>query len=329
MAYYPCAREQVSCTPAVRLMIAEPLSPAFIAAFRSSERYTRRGVYVPLSAEALASGRFRSAPNGLSLAADLPGVTVDTSASPALRFVPEMWGPESREVIAAVLSGSPIAAGVTPEDFAGDSVETFAATSRAATDSDLELIRKQATGEVDPSEVLIFERWVANDAVSRSGSIRLTARLLGFLAADFNRGRSVLLDHNYSRIVGRTLRAETVEAKREGVSATWIRVTGYMPVRPDLAGVAQDLRLGVLAYDSVGFMGGNLQVVDMEVPGLKGTRKVLEIDWDAKSESPLVTLETSFVYLGALRGAGKSSLAPTGEEPAAGATKGTAAAVIL
>ena len=307
------------------------------AQIRQGLRSTRRGIYAPLFApRALAAGTVVQDGEGddgsprLALAPRLalPGVDLaaDGNGGWALRFDGSRFDQELAEVVALHLSGAELHAGPGPfaglvaTDPAEDDLPLAADVDDWSdgypTDDDLKLIRRNHS--LDPSigrdDLFTFTRYVANDALSRGGWLRLTKRAIEKGAEDFAAGRAVCLHHDKRLVFGRTFAARVVRRTKEGLSARWIEVKGYAHRRESNQDTRDDIRLGVLAHDSITFTGGDVSLVeesvaasgDPKAPKLK--RSFLQVDHDPESPTPFRAIETSFVFLGELHGAGNAKL---------------------
>lgn len=336
-------------------MYVAALDAANLADLRTSARTSRRGLFMPLALpRALASGSVTPDADGYALAAsfDVPGCDVvsDSAGGYALRFDAGRYDAATAELVALAVSGASLAAsagagasldvtldadGNVPAETAdalAPPVSTFAAPST----SDLDTIRERhALGTVEPSDVYVAERWIANDALSRGGLLQLTRAALDALALNYAAGRSVLLFHDSRKIVGRTFDASVVRKTREGLTANWLRVKFYVHDRPSNADMISDIQLGILAYDSIGFNGGDVSFVEESValPGekKKAVRSFVRIDSPPGCLNPIEGVETSLVYLGQLHGAGNAKLGAARPaavaSPASGTEPGTVADV--
>jgi len=301
-------------------MIVAVVDTPRATALRSLAHATRRHLFMPAPATLADPAAFAE------LAPRLPGVDVHTNGAgaPVLRFDSARWTPELAEILAFNFAGGVLVASPEGADPAATDATTTLAqapdgepvvTLEEPTASDLDTIRKRHALDrnVKAEELFIFERWVCNDAPARSGFLQLDTSAITKAAADFERGRSVLLFHDTTRIVGRTFAGAVEKKTREGLSANWVRVRGYGHRRASMQDTIDDLRLGVLAYDSIGFSGGDVSYVEdtITTPGAKtaAKRSFLRVAHDAKSPTPFVAVETSFVYLGMLHGAGNARLA--------------------
>lgn len=174
--------------------------------------------------------------------------------------------------------------------------------------------------EYGPDELFIFERYPANNIVSRSIRLRFTDRALAKMAQDATAGRSRLMHHNDVQVVGRTIFGEVVEADVRGFAGKYLRTIEYMPRTDGKKEVISDVEAGILSYDSAGvYLGGAVKFKDVEMGGK--SMSIIEVDFDPAETSPLEMNEISFVYLGELKGVGsKNSVIGGGAVPAAGAS---------
>lgn len=290
---------------------------------------TRRNLLTPLPiAEALAAGTLvegvpGGAPAHLSPRFSFPGVDVtgDGSGGLLLRLDAGIYSPEVAGVLASAVLGreihTPPSESLPPSRVLGPPSGTTAPprvhTLRPPTADELRTIREgHVEGDVEASEIMVVERWVTNNAPDRWRTLRFTSRALAKMAADFADGRSQLLYHDTRKIVGRIFAAEVVTAEREGITAEFIKTRTYIHVRDSNADLLSDLKLGILAYDSIGFMGGvwTWQSEEIDVGGETLRRSWIEVDHDEADLSvpPLVAAESSFVYIGRMRGTGNSQL---------------------
>lgn len=292
-------------------------------------RESRRHAYAPLSIpRALAVGTLTRADDGaVALAAsyDLPGVDVvaDGNGGHALRFAAG-FDPTVARVVAEHVGGGMLYAGlgssaggveVDPTTLSAEEQAEPRYRLAAPTPAQLRTIQAhvpEGGDDLDADTLFVFERFVANNALSRGGLLQLTDRALDKLAADYAAGRSVLLFHDTRQIIGRTFAARVERKTREGLTAKYVHVWGYMDKRASNEDLRRDIGLGILAYDSVGFNGGDVSFVEEKAAspggGPKGLRGFLRIDHDPDSLSPLYAVETSLVYMGELHGAGNTSL---------------------
>lgn len=293
-------------------------------------RLSNRFAYVPVHGSSPLAGRLSIGDGRSALAAagyDLPATVVDSGAGAvSLQFDRGVMGEELAQLVALHISGGMLCAAPgasvpststlsTPE---ADGIalldESTVSRLSLATDSDRKAIAEGHALELrDDDELFVFDRFVANDAVSRPGTLRITTRGLKKLAADYAAGRSILRHHVEEDIVGRSFSARVVKRTREGVSANWIHLRGYMHARASNQDLRDDIRLGIYAYDSVGFIGGRMKFVEPEGSGMGH----VEVDHDNKDPLPfaLLGIESSLVYLGHLTGAGNAKLAQPRPEP--------------
>lgn len=173
-------------------------------------------------------------------------------------------------------------------------------------DQELELINEMHRQREQPftaDELFIFERYPANNIMSRSIRVRFTDRALGKMAQDATAGRSRIMHHNDTQIVGRTIFGEVVEEDVRGFAGKYLRTIEYIPRTESKSEIISDIEAGILSYDSVGvYLGGSVEFKDIEVGG--NSLSVIEVDYDPGDTSPLEMHEISFVYLGELNGVG-------------------------
>lgn len=194
---------------------------------------------------------------------------------------------------------------------------------------------RQRQAEFTADELFIFERYPANNVVSRSIRLRFTDRALAKMAKDATAGRSRLMHHNDVQVVGRTIFGEVVEEDVRGFSGKYLRTIEYMPRTDGKKEVISDVEAGILSYDSAGvYLGSAVKLKDLEVDGR--SLSVIEVDYDPSDKSPLEMNEISFVYLGELQGVGSKQGDPArnsanggGAVPAAGASLTEKADAIL
>lgn len=182
--------------------------------------------------------------------------------------------------------------------------------------------------EFSADELFIFERYPANNIMSRSIRLRFTDRALTKMAQDATAGRSRLMHHNDVQVVGRTIFGEVVEESIRGFSGKYLRTIEYMPRTDGKKEVISDVEAGILSYDSVGvYLGGAVEFKDIEEGGR--SLSIIEVDYDPGDKNPLEMHEISFVYLGELKGVGSKNSAGDRAVPAPGASLTEKADVIL
>lgn len=187
----------------------------------------------------------------------------------------------------------------------------LAARRNETTNADLEAINRFTAEDLAADDVFVFERYVINDQPSRSIGLVFTTRALEKMAGDFSGGRSRLLYHDRGDVVGATFSAEVVEETVNGLKASWVRTREYMLRGGRHAGVIEDVRGGVLRYDSVGLrLGSAIEFIDIE------DSSFIRIDYDEDEQGPLEAEEVSFVYLGEMRGTGQRNAFASMEVPA-------------
>jgi len=164
--------------------------------------------------------------------------------------------------------------------------------------------------ELEADDVAIYDRWVINDAPTRSGLI-FTFNALKKFAKDFNEGRTVLMYHNQQMPVGRTYKASVVTDTIRQVKGKWVKLRLYIPRRDEDGERIVETRfpitmlnMGVLAFDSIGFGGGRMRGI--RIGEGDASRFFLEIDHDPNQQFELEAGETSFVFMGQARGAGNN-----------------------
>ena len=232
----------------------------------------------------------------------MPGLPGIHHVGVELRFDRGRYTEEQASFITALSSGLPVHAPTvtTRSDVLGPTPEQ------------LERINEDALVTLGSDDVLVYNRYVVNDQISRTIGLRISKGGLERLAEDYREGRSrALLDHlpifgghSGAVLVGRTIDATVVEETVRGVSGHWIKTTEYIPK----AGIdPRHLALitsGVLTFDSIGFVGGGLEIIQESATGSGPGRDIIQIYDDVNAAVRLQAKEITFVYLGEMRGAG-------------------------
>lgn len=173
------------------------------------------------------------------------------------------------------------------------------------TAEDVRLINERhSEEELTAEDIAVFERYSANDVPMRR-PLKFTRRALDKLAADYEEGRTVLLDHHDHRPVGRTFAADVVEETVRGVRGHWLRVRFYAVTKgasEERLQAITDIRTGIRTYDSIGFVGGTWDFRELDAGGR--TVSFFEIDDDPEAETRIEGWELSMVHIGAAYGAG-------------------------
>ena len=206
----------------------------------------------------------------------------------------------------------PLASGETPTlsglprpDRAGEPVTRLL----APTEEDLDIInRLHAVEKQTTSTIKIYERYVVNDYPSRN-MLWFTEGALGKFAQDFEQGRSRLLYHNKEKVVGRTFAASVVRSTVRGIDANWVKVKEYVPITKGNEETIAQLGAGTYAFDSIGFSGGYMDVKEVKRKDRDGSDRTyyyLSIDYRPEELPPLEAGEVSYVFIGAIYGAGNN-----------------------
>lgn len=228
---------------------------------------------------------------------------IDTPQPGVMRLSREFYTEPMAVLACQLLVGLSVGTDPDPYELAepGEDDERACVTLDAS-DSDLRIINKQhAVKSMKAEDVRIYDRYVVNDAPTR-GMLWFTKTALDKLAVDFRQGRSRLVNHDKTRIIGRTFAAEVVKKKIRGLTANWVKVREYLPVTPMNAEHIHNRDNGTYAFDSIGFAGGKIDLVEKPV-GDK-TRYFLQIDYDVNDLPVLEAGEVSDVFLGNVFGAG-------------------------
>lgn len=200
--------------------------------------------------------------------------------------------------IGYVTGNNPIA--LSAEDEPGE--EAPVVRMLDATDDDIRIINaNHSVKQLKADDVRVYERYVVNDAIARIG-IQFTRQSLDVFAANFKQGRSRLMYHNQADVVGRTFSADVVRKKIRGVTANWVRVKEYLLNDDATRPIIAKLDAGILAFDSIGFTGGKYDMQEVKMGS--ETVPVLLISPQQNSLRPLEAAEVSYVFLGAMYGAG-------------------------
>ena len=221
---------------------------------------------------------------------------VDHAGGGTLRFDERRHTPETAEMLRRHVEGESLA-------------PTFAARGEAAevTQEDLDIINERHSGQqLEASDIEVFQRYSANDKRMRR-PLRFTSRALRKLAEEFTEGRTVLVNHDNDRWLGRTFAARVEEATVRGITANWLAVRFYVVTEgasEQRMQDIQDVRTGVMGYDSPTVAGGAWEFQEVEGPDGE-TDYFYEIDSDPDGD-PLEAWELSMVYIGAGRGAGSN-----------------------
>ena len=164
--------------------------------------------------------------------------------------------------------------------------------------------------KLEAGDVRIFERFVINDQPTR-GSMIFTKAALKKFAKDFDQGRTVLMFHDTRKPVGRTFKASTVKATIREVEGMWVKLRLFIPVKDEDGQRIEETRFpvsmlgsGVLAFDSIGFGGGRIEGI--HIGEGKNERFFLQVDDNPNDQFRLEAGETSFVFMGQVRGAGNN-----------------------
>lgn len=240
----------------------------------------------------------------LAAASKLEGFDVTDNGSVG-RFARTMYTPQLANLAAYVMLGFEIetdpSAATLDANPNEPSEKGFSAL--AVSESDLQIINRDHAVKAQTADTIaVFERFVVNDSPARNG-IWFTKRALEKFAADYQQGRSRLLHHSRESIVGRTFAADVVKKKIRGISANWVRVREYIPRIPANEETIANIESGVYAFDSIGFSGGEPELVEYKVSEDR-TRYFLKIDFNPEGVPVLEAGEVSYVFLGAIYGAG-------------------------
>lgn len=170
------------------------------------------------------------------------------------------------------------------------------------TEADLQEINaNHAIRPLEAEDVEIYERYIVNNQPARN-RLWFTDRALDKLVQDYNQGRSRLFNHDQAVILGRTYSAEKVSKQIRGIDGDWVKVREFVTLGAGNDNHIKQINAGVYAFDSIGFAGGVLNLRELEREG--ETYTFLEIDYDPSEQVELEGYEVSYVYIGAMRGAG-------------------------
>lgn len=181
----------------------------------------------------------------------------------------------------------------------------FAGTGQPVrvTSDDLDRINQHSRLDLAEADVAVFEDYAAH-SLRATKPVRFTQRALEALAAEYIKGRTVLMHHDQRHPIGATYHADVVQATHNDVEASWLRIKWYGVLKDASQKRSQDLmdcRTGVMRYTSIRFDGGNWQYHEDEVSG--AYVYWYEIDIDETGVTPLTAIEVSRVGLGAMQGA--------------------------
>jgi hypothetical protein len=254
-------------------------------------QFVRSGKYIALKA-----------PSRLISRLELTGVSYDDDQ---VRFDAKYYDEGLATIAAAAITGNPIL------------VQSEQLRSRKRYEpgqEELDLINakhKQRKEDYGADDLFIYERYPANNLVSRSVRLRFTERALAKMARDATEGRSRIMHHYDAAVVGRTVFGEVVKETIRGHEGAYLRTVEYIPRTDGKAEIISDVESGILSYDSVGVvLGSATEYLDMEDEN--GPFSILQIDFNSDDRRQLELNEISFVHLGELRGVGSKNKSDSG-----------------
>jgi hypothetical protein len=170
-------------------------------------------------------------------------------------------------------------------------------------ESDVETINRHSRVKLQNDEIDVFDEFAAHDGHAMRVPLKFTRKALKRFAESFVEGRTVLFNHDPSKPIGRTFDASVRKQTVRGVEAGWLSVRWYAPngeLTADRQQILNDIKTGVLTYDSIEVTGGEWTLVEDD----ERNTFYFEIEDNEKSYPRLDAGELSKVYLGAVIGAG-------------------------
>lgn len=227
-----------------------------------------------------------------------------------VKFSRDIWDENLAGIASHAITNEPFYTGsLKRQNFASGDAD-FSPTAEM-----LNLINeKHSERELTMDEVLIYQRFPANNVMSRWPGFIFTTRFLQAMARNASEGRARLLSHDARFPLGSTIMGEVVEEEIRGVAGNYLRTIEYMPINSATENVIDFVQTGIYKYDSVGItLGSAVELVEIEDPENEDIFYAIRVDHDPTEQFPSELDEISFVYQGRLYAVGSKKNSKDGE----------------